>query len=276
VITLQNPSVTQIEKALTHRVGKTDPSEIEICQIISVLMLQNNTDDTECKGRLEELINKQTSSGAWNVSHNGHDNIGRTAHVLIFLLQKFDTLKNYIDEDNFNKVIYRGILFLREKFNGKNWGDEDIQATAKAAQAIFLYNKKNHASMYDYEVLKIIEEENNEITSFAIIKDLTDQLKKYRTVCGELEGSKNDSEKVNDELKLQNIELEKVIEKVRSRNVIINYTLIIVIAILAMMTFKTYINENIYYSIIAGFITAVILSIANYAANRFNKTKSNI
>jgi hypothetical protein len=246
-------------------------SEIDICQIISTCLLNQETHEENIKNRLEEIKNKQTFLGAWNNLKDRHDNIGRTAQVIIFLIRKFNSLKTYINENELENIIYRGILFLRSKYNNKNWGDEDIQATAKAAHAIFLYNERNHASMYDYDVLKIIEEENSEITFSEIIKDLTSNLRKYQVSYNTLKIKKETLQEEKDNLNNTNRQLENDSAKSKKLNAVITYSLIIIVAILVTFLLKGIIEDNIYYSIIAGFITAIILGSANFAVQNFNK-----
>ncbi|NOQ24514.1 MAG: hypothetical protein GQ564_04055 [Bacteroidales bacterium] len=257
-----------ITNALQNKAGSAEYSEIEICQIISIYLLNQETNENEIKHLLKYLKNNQIL-GAWN------SNIGRTAKVLIFLLQNFDNLKSkYINENDLADMVYRGILYLRSKCNNKNWGNEDIQATAKAAHAIFLNNERNRASMYDHEVLKIIEEENSEITYSEIIEDLTNNLREYSLSYNQLKKEKETLYTTNKTLKEEMSQLENIFHKKQTRNATITYSLIISVAILFTFLVKELIDINIYYSIIAGFITAIILGVANFSVQNFNNIKN--
>jgi len=270
-----------IKDSLQTDADNTDEfSEIEICQLISIRLLLEEDEDTQ--NRLKKLLNiiknNQTPVGTWSE----HKNIGSTSYILIFLLQNFNKLKLYINENDLEDIIYRGILFLRSKFkNKKNWGDDDIQATAKAAHAIFLYNEKNHSSMYDYDILKIIEEEDAEIASSTVIKDLTDNLKKHKEDFKVSEENRiiSENEKQNLQNEKTNLEKEKEhseneFNKKQTINDAITYSLIVIVAILVTFLLKGVIEDNIWYSIIAGFVTAIILGGAKFVTRKFNKIKS--
>lgn len=247
--------------------GKSEYSEIEKCQIISIYLLKQEANENEIKSLIKSIKDDQVL-GAWS------NNIGRTANVLIFLLQNFDKLESkFIGESDLENMIYRGILFLRSKYNNKNWGDEDIQATAKAAHAIFLNNERNHASVYDYHVLKIIEEENSEISYTEIIKDLTDNLRSYRLSYNQLKENERTLQIANHNLKDEKQQFINDFYKKQTRNATIIYCLVIVIAILITIFSEKIININIYYSIIAGFVIAIILGLVNYFVQKLDKRK---
>jgi hypothetical protein len=270
---LSNYNITQeqyyemINLSSHNKAGITKYSEIEICQIISIYLLNEEANENEIKTLLKTLKDYQTI-GSWS------NNIGRTSDVLIFLLQNFDKLKKlFIAEKELDSMINSGILFLRSRFNNKNWGDEDIQATAKAAHAIFLNNERNHASIYDYDVLKTIDEDNSEISYAEIIRDLTDNLREYSKSYTRLKDEKVTLQNEKQSLTIEKQQLESKFYKKQTRNAAFTYSLIIAFSILCIYLFKELIDENIYYSIIAGFITAIILGIAHYSVQNFNRIK---
>jgi len=253
-----------ISSSLQNKAGSAEYSEIEICQIISIYLFNQEANESEIKSLLGALKNSQVR-GAWN------NNIGRSAKVLIFLLQNFDRLKNkYIVENDLEDMIYCGVLFLRSKYSNGNWGSEDIQANAKAAHAIFLNNQRNSASIYVHEVLKIIEEENSEIACFEIIEDLTDNLRQYRISYNQLKKEKEESSSENQVL----TDKENIFLKKQAMNAKIIYGLIIIIAILITFFIKKTININIYYSIISGLIIVIILGSVNFSVQKINKVES--
>ena len=156
----------------------TNYSEIEICRNLSINLACNNK-DVKINELLANLKNYQSLSGKWT-------NIGRTAHVLIFLLKNISELKNCVDINiNIDDMIYNGILFLRSEYNWKlaNW-DDDIQASAKSIHAIGLYNDYYKYSTQDF--FKTLEIEGDKIYSATVIHNVSESIRKLRQQSNEM------------------------------------------------------------------------------------------
>lgn len=85
---------------------------------------------------LKALKSRQRVDGAWH-------SVGRTSHVVIGLLSCHDALVQLEPEESLNELIYKAVLYLMSTYDDAagNWLG-DIQATATAARAIGLHNKK--------------------------------------------------------------------------------------------------------------------------------------
>lgn len=148
-------------------------TEMDLCKNISVCLLCGNR-EREIVGLLDHLRKNQTPSGKWT-------NTGRTAHVLVFLLKNLKILRSKISRDiNVDDMIYNGILFLRSQYNWQlgNW-DNDLQATAKATQAIGLYNDMYKYSTQDF--FKTLETESDKIYSASVIHNISEGMAKLRS-----------------------------------------------------------------------------------------------
>jgi Fe2+ transport system protein B len=153
-------------------------SEIDLCKNISVCLVCENR-EKEIIELLVHLKRNQTPSGRWT-------NTGRTAHVLVFLLNNLSKLKSISNTDiSIDDMIYNGILHLRSEYNWKNanW-DNDIQATAKAIHAIGLYNKQYKYSTQDF--FKTLEIESDKIYSATVIHNVSESMRKLRQQSNEM------------------------------------------------------------------------------------------
>lgn len=245
-----------LNEALKEGVGDKEYSEIEVCQIISICLLSQDREAKKIiKAQLDAIKKMQTSTGAWSMN-NGNENIGRTAHVLIFLLENFDRLHEYM-KDDLKGIIYKGILFLRSKYNGKNWGDEDIQATAKATHAIFLYNEKYHTSMYDYDIIKIIDDENYEITYSTIIGDLAENLKVYRDHHNRLKSE-------NEMLRKESFKNKRI----KNFNDYLITVSLVIIGVLIFCVLRTTLGSELWLSIVGGLLASGLIEVIRIVNNK--------
>lgn len=152
--------------------GLDSYTEMDICKNISVCILCGNR-DRELAGLLDYLWKSQSPDGKWTST-------ARTAHVLVFLLKNLDVLKNKsLNSINIDDMIYNGILYLRSQYNWKlgNW-DNDILATAKATQAIGLYNDLYKYSTQDF--FNTLDTESDKIYSASVIRNVSDGMRKMR------------------------------------------------------------------------------------------------
>jgi hypothetical protein len=153
-------------------------SEIDLCRNISVCLVCGNKEN-EIIELLGHLKRNQTPSGKWT-------NVGRTSHVLVFLLKNLSKLKSLsIADISIDDMIYNGVLYLRSEYNLKNanWNN-DIQATAKAIHAIGLYNKQYKYSTQDF--FKTLEIESDKIYSATVIHNVSESMRKLRQQSNEM------------------------------------------------------------------------------------------
>lgn len=153
-------------------------TETDLCRRISLCLLNTNK-GKEINESINYLKKNQTVVGKWT-------NTGRTANVLIFLLENFEKLES-ISEINvrIDDMIYNGILYLRSEYDWKksNW-DNDIQATAKAIHAIGLYNKHFKYSTQDF--FKTLEIDSDKIYSASIVHNVSESMRNLRQHSNEL------------------------------------------------------------------------------------------
>lgn len=157
-------------------INNEEISEVDLCRFIKSCLIYGGSGSSRIADLLHGLKARQDTSGAWA-------NVGRTAHVLLFLLENFDTIKIASSSPDViqscDDMIYNGVLFLRSSYNWDhaNWND-DLQATAKAIHAISLSNKRYAYSTQ--EVFDTINENSNLISSANLIQSLGDKLSKSR------------------------------------------------------------------------------------------------
>ncbi len=157
---------------------RSEPSETDLCRKIGIFMLCDNrtADIVELVSLLKRL---QTPAGKWT-------NTGRTAHVLVFLLNGLSALLEICgSEAGIDEMIYNGVLFLRSEYDWRkaNWNDE-IQSTAKALQAIGLYNIHYKYSTQDF--FKTLEIESDKIYSATVIHNVSESMRKLRQQTNEM------------------------------------------------------------------------------------------
>jgi hypothetical protein len=152
--------------------SEDDATELDVCRYIAICLECDSSNLKLIRGMLANLRKRQSPEGGWS-------NIGRTAHVLVFLLEHLKQLPAgkdlHSDGPKCEDMIYKGILFLRANYNWNtgNW-DGDLQATAKAAHAIGLYNQ-----LFKYttqEFLNTIERESARMQSGELIKELSGRI----------------------------------------------------------------------------------------------------
>lgn len=147
-------------------------SEVELCRFIKACLLRGSNVANRISKLLNGLSHRQETSGAWA-------NVGRTAHVLVFLLESFDALQVATQSTDtmrrFEHIIHNGVLFLRSRYNWDhaNWND-DLQATAKATHAISLFNKRYAYSTQEF--LDALKDDAHVIYSANLIRALGDKL----------------------------------------------------------------------------------------------------
>ena len=147
-------------------------TEIDVCRQIECCLLCESSNQERLKELLANLRRRQSPDGLWT-------NTGRTAHVLVFLLERLDVISSLKYEDAAGNIceqlIYNGVLALRSKYNWSNgnW-DNDLQATAKATHAIGLYNARYKYSTQDF--LKVIESETEQMQSSGLVCNLSERL----------------------------------------------------------------------------------------------------
>jgi hypothetical protein len=147
-------------------------SEMDICRGISLCLLSDDR-EAEITELLLELQRVQSPSGRWT-------NIGRTAHVVVFLISNISKIKNILaDRTNIDDTIYNGILYLRSEFNaeGSNWNNE-IQATANAIHAIGLHNRLYKYSTQDF--FKTLEIESDKMYAATVLHNVNESIRALR------------------------------------------------------------------------------------------------
>jgi hypothetical protein len=119
-------------------------SELDIARLIRFAILVSASND-EIVSLFGKLHNMQHEDGSWR-------SIGRTAYIVINLLDCYEALAKAMTTDTeLNEVIYNAILYLRAAYDEATgtW-DRDIQATAKAAHAIGMHNRRFAYSTQDF------------------------------------------------------------------------------------------------------------------------------
>jgi hypothetical protein len=128
--------------------GYHDYTAVDLCRVLECHLLVESSDEAiiQIIDRLREL---QEPNGGWNTT-------GRTAAVLVTLLQNWDAiagiLRNTIDLDN---MVYAGILHIRSQYDAEtsSW-HRHFQTTARAVHAIGLYNSLfRHSTQEFFEVI---------------------------------------------------------------------------------------------------------------------------
>lgn len=189
--------------------GLDSYTEMDLCKNISICLLCRDR-DRELTGLLDYLRKNQSPSGKWTSTR-------RTAYVLVFLLKNLDVLKKKLSQQfSVDDMIYNGILYLRSQYNWKfrNW-DNDVLATAKATQAISLYNDLYKYSTQDF--FNTLDTESDKIHSASLIRNVSDNLSKMRLELA------NKQESIN-AIKNKNAEYQSKIDEFS--NAIENYKLL--------------------------------------------------
>lgn len=169
-------------------------TEVELCRFIEACLMHGQDSSGRISKLLHGLSNRQATSGAWS-------NIGRTAHVLVFLLDNLDSLKVATDSSGdmarCENMIYNGVLYLRTSYDwdNANWND-DLQATAKASHAIGLGNKKYEYSTQEF--LDTLKGESETIQSANLIRTLGNRLNTARNQVAVTLGEVSELKAAND------------------------------------------------------------------------------
>ena len=151
-------------------------TEIEVCNWMAFFLSQKPVSSENVMALLDNLRERQSPGGEWT-------NTGRTAHVLVFLLEYWSDLEPILDvsgeRNAAESIVYDGILSLRGQYNWRagNWNG-DLQATAKAAHAIRLFNAKYKLSTQDF--LRAIDTEGQAMQASALLQDMNHALDKLR------------------------------------------------------------------------------------------------
>lgn len=147
-------------------------TEMDMCKFISLGLMHKTTNASLITEMLNNLHKRQCPAGEWH-------NIGRTAHVVVFLLRNWEVLTKSLPEathsSGFEDMIYNGVLFLRSKYHwhGGNWRG-DLQATANASHAMALYNRRYKHSTQEF--VETIENDSRNILSANLIRTLGGEL----------------------------------------------------------------------------------------------------
>lgn len=276
-IELLNSVSNIFDSIVTH--SETE-SETDLCRSISLYLIFKNRNEAILES-LSVLKKKQSADGKWT-------NTGRTSHVLVFLLNNFSQLKqisnNVVSIDD---LIYNGILYLRSEYNWKNanW-DNDIQATAKAIQAIGLYNRHYKYSTQDF--FKTLEIESDKIYSATVIHNVSESMRKLRQQSNEMiveiEALREDNLQLMEKCRVQSeklenhVEYENVIAKqmIRARTATVIFcsllvTFVLYLTILYPVRVAQEIRSLDLKGIILGFVVALVLT--NIAQRTIDKSE---
>lgn len=183
-----------IENSLTDKNELVGASETDICRLINLCLISGKIDYVD--EYLTVLRDRQSTKGKWT-------NIGRTAYVIIFLLENIHSFAAYgKDSIVIDEMIYNGILYLRSTYDwsSSNW-KSDIQATAKAIHAISLYNEHFKYSTQDF--FETLQFEGERINAAVVMKNATDGINILRQKVNELASELNNKNISLNELGIQ-------------------------------------------------------------------------
>lgn len=147
-------------------------TEMDLCKFLSLGLMCKTTNASQITELLKILRKRQGVAGEWR-------NIGRTAHVVVFLLKNWEAITNSLPDathlSGFEDMIYNGVLFLRSKYHwhGGNWRS-DLQATANASHAMALYNRRYKHSTQEF--VETLENDSKNILSANLIRALGGEL----------------------------------------------------------------------------------------------------
>jgi hypothetical protein len=147
-------------------------SELDIIRLIKVAVLVSSPDE-DIETLFKALQKLQQDDGSWRST-------GRTAYIVIGLMECYKALaKAMVSDTELNEVIYNAILHLRSTYDETtgSWG-KDIQATAKAAQAIGMHNKLFAYSTQDF--FETIRREVRQVDRSEGIREMRRELAELR------------------------------------------------------------------------------------------------
>ena len=147
-------------------------SELDIVRLIKVAVLVSSPDE-DLEVLFKALRELQREDGSWRST-------GRTAYIVIGLMECYEALTKAMTSDTeLNEVIYNAMLHLRSTYDEAtgSW-DRDIQATAKAAQAIGMHNKLFAYSTQDF--FETIRREVRQVDRSEGIREMRRELAELR------------------------------------------------------------------------------------------------
>ena len=117
-----------------------DKLEIDLCLDAEVCLIYLKTyrDRKEIKIRINECIDSilstQMQNGRWD------NNLGKTARLLVFFITHQSQNEFNRKEKEINDAISRGIIALRNSYQGNNW-ENNVVTTANAITAIVSHDR---------------------------------------------------------------------------------------------------------------------------------------
>lgn len=216
---------------------------IDVSRAINLAISVGATKET-IRNLFDRLLKNQEKNGSWD------DNIRRTAHIVVNLMTSYGDLKknlidNTVQTTYLNELLYKAILYLRSTYNEEtgNWND-NIQTTAKSAQAIGMHNKK--FGYAQHELFETLQREIKHIDNSNMMREIRSELSLYR----------NNLTKAYSEIKQINNKIQKINRKDKK----LFYCLIVIITIymcIIVWQFTTILPDKI-NSLIATVLTIVL------------------